>query len=196
VPQVAACEAGGRERAVGREERLDAGVEKAHAGDARAGGADDRTVEHLQGGGSDGCVVADAFDVQEAPVGGVACLRQGGEVSQLLADADADAEVAWLVEGGLSASEAYHRPTSGDLGLRNQLLTRVVAVGCITQTIAFVAMSTNCTLNTLVRNAHRLRLGRRTLWAVASLVLVKDTDQLLVELLYLTIWDIADRTAL
>jgi hypothetical protein len=36
--------------------------------------------------------VADASGVQEAPAGGVACRRQGGEVGQLLADADADAD--------------------------------------------------------------------------------------------------------
>src|SRR5215468_2747716 len=94
-----AGEAGGpeRERAAGREERLDAGVGEAHTRDAGAGGADDRAGEHLQGGGSGGWVVADAFGVQEAPAGGVARLRHGGEVSQLLADA----EVARLVDGGL-----------------------------------------------------------------------------------------------
>jgi len=101
MPQVAAGEAGGpeRERAAGREERLDAGVGEEHAGDAGAGRTDDRAGEHLQGGGSGGGVVADAFGVQEAPVGGVACRRHGGEVRQLFADA----EVAGLVEGGLGA---------------------------------------------------------------------------------------------
>jgi hypothetical protein len=104
VPQVAAGEAGGpeRERAAGREERLDAGVGEAHARDAGAGGADDRAGEHLQGGGSGGWVVADAFGVQEAPVGGVACLRHGGEVRQLFADA----EVARLAGGGLGAERS------------------------------------------------------------------------------------------
>jgi hypothetical protein len=85
--------------AAGREERLDAGVGEAHAGHAGAGGADDRAGEHLQGGGSGGGVVADAFGVQEAPVGRVAGLRHGGEVRQLFADA----EVARLVDGGLGA---------------------------------------------------------------------------------------------
>src|SRR5439155_4769323 len=100
-PQVAAGEAGGpqRERAAGCEERLDAGIGEAHTGNAGAGGADDRAGEHLEGGGSGGGVVADAFGVQEAPVGRVACLRHGGEVRQLFADA----EVARLVEGGFGA---------------------------------------------------------------------------------------------
>src|SRR4029077_2344106 len=90
VPQVAAGEAGGpqREGAAGREECLDAGVGEAHAGDAGAGGADDRAGEHVQGGGPGGGVVADAFGVQEAPVGRVAGLRHGGEVRQLFADAE------------------------------------------------------------------------------------------------------------
>jgi hypothetical protein len=71
VPQVAAGEAGGpeRERAAGRQERLDAGVGEAHARDAGAGRADDRAGEHLQGGGPGGGVVADALGVQEAPAG-------------------------------------------------------------------------------------------------------------------------------
>jgi hypothetical protein len=38
--------------------------------------------------GSGGGGVADAFGVQEAPTGGVADLGQGGEVSQLFADAE------------------------------------------------------------------------------------------------------------
>ena len=89
-----------RERAAGRQERLDAGVGEAHARDAGAGGADDRAGEHFEGGGgSGGGVVADAFGVQEAPAGRVAALRHGGEVRQLFADA----EVAGLVVGGLGA---------------------------------------------------------------------------------------------
>jgi hypothetical protein len=114
VPQVAAGEAGGpeRERAAGREERLDAGVGEAHARDAGAGGADDRAGEHLQRGGSGGGVVADAFGVQEAPVGRVAGLRHGGEVGQLFADA----EVAGLVEGGLGAERSSFLEVLLDLG--------------------------------------------------------------------------------
>ena len=50
-------------------------------------------VEHLEGGGSGGGVVADAFGVEQAPVGSVADLGQRGEVRQLFADA----EVARLV---------------------------------------------------------------------------------------------------
>src|SRR5262249_60009265 len=84
-----------------------------HAGDAGAGGADGRVGEHLQGGGPGSGVVADAFGVQEAPVGGVARLRQGGEVSQLLADA----EVAWLVKGGLGAERSSFLQVLLDLGL-------------------------------------------------------------------------------
>ena len=60
-----------------------------------------------------GGVVADAFGVQEAPVGGVAGLRHGGEVSQLFADA----EVARLVEGGLGAERSSFLQVLLDLGL-------------------------------------------------------------------------------
>ena len=56
----------------------------------------------FQGGGPGGGVVADAFGVQEAPVGRVAGLRHGGEVRQLFADA----EVAWLIDGGLGAERS------------------------------------------------------------------------------------------
>jgi hypothetical protein len=92
VPQVAAGEAGGPEgeRAARGQEGLDAGVGEPHSRHAGAGRADYRAGECFHGGG----VVAGRFGVQEAPVGGVACLRHGGEVSQLLADA----EVAGLVD--------------------------------------------------------------------------------------------------
>src|SRR6185437_15817486 len=78
------------------------GSGEAHAGDAGAGRADDGIGKGFQGGGPGGGVVADAFGVQEAPAGGVACLRHGGEVRQLFADA----EVARLVEGGLGAERS------------------------------------------------------------------------------------------
>jgi hypothetical protein len=98
VPQVAAGEAGGLERkgAAGAEEGLDARVREPHPGDAGAGGADDGAGDRFERGGSGCGVVADAFGVQQAPVGGVADLGQRGEVRQLFADA----EVARLVQRG------------------------------------------------------------------------------------------------
>ena len=105
-----------RERAAGREERLDAGVGEVHARDGGGGLAllhDSPADDHLEGGGSGGGVVADAFGVQEAPVGGVACLRHGGEVRQLFADA----EVARLVDGGLGAERLSFLEVLPVLGL-------------------------------------------------------------------------------
>ncbi len=104
VPQVAAGEASWPERegAAGAQEGLDAGVRESHSRDAGAGGADDRAGEGFERGGSVGGVVADAFGVQQAPVGGVADLGHGGEVSQLFADA----EVARLVQRGLGAERS------------------------------------------------------------------------------------------
>src|SRR5690348_10188251 len=89
------------------------GSGEAHAGDAGAGGGDDRAGEHLQGGGSGGGVVADAFGAGEAPAGRVAGLRHGGEVRQLFADA----EVARLVDGGLGAERPSFLEVLLDVGL-------------------------------------------------------------------------------
>ena len=143
-PQVAAGEAGGpqRERGAGREERLDAGVGEAHARDAGAGRADDGIGKSFQGGGPGGGVVADAFGVQEAPVGCVACLRHGGEVGQLLADADADAdaEVARLVEGGLGAEGSSFLEVLLDLGF----LVDQVEVGQVPVVMTWVRKVPGC----------------------------------------------------
>ena len=87
-------------------------VSKPHPGDTGAGGADDRAGECFQGSCSGGGVVADAFGVQQAPVGGVADLGQCGEVSQLFADA----EVAGLVEGGFGAERSPFLQVLLDLG--------------------------------------------------------------------------------
>src|SRR6266536_4562098 len=98
VAQDAVGEAGGqqRESAADVQEGSDAGVGEAHPGDAGAGLGDDGSGERGEGGGSVGGIVADAFDVQETPVGGEADLGQRGEVRQLFADV----EVAGLVDGG------------------------------------------------------------------------------------------------
>ena len=86
--QVAVGEAGGQqgEGAADGEQGLDAGVGVAQAGDPGAGVGDDRLGEGGQGGEAGGGIVAEAFDVEQTPVGGVADLRQGGQVSQRFAD--------------------------------------------------------------------------------------------------------------
>ena len=102
-----------REGAAGAQEGLDARVGESHPGDAGAGGADDRAGDCFQRGGSVGGVVADAFGVQQAPVGGVADLGHGGEVSQLFADA----EVARLVQRGFRSECSSFLQVLFDLGL-------------------------------------------------------------------------------
>ena len=57
--------------------------------------------------------MADAFGVQQAPVGGVADLGQGGEVRQLFSDA----EVARLVERGFRSERSPFLQVLLDLGL-------------------------------------------------------------------------------
>jgi hypothetical protein len=75
------------------------GVAEAQSGDAGALGGDQRGGEIGKGVRAADRVVADGLDAEQAPVGGKAELPQVGQISQPFGDA----EVMWVVDGGLGA---------------------------------------------------------------------------------------------
>ena len=68
-------------------------------GDADAAGGGQGAGDRGQGVGSGDRVVAESLDAQQAPVGGVADLPQGGQIGQSFPDP----EIAGVVDGGFGA---------------------------------------------------------------------------------------------